>query len=128
MKIKDDPEVNKTLPRYMNNAKLKAAEVQQPLTLEQFEEMQRIIEDPIYFIENYCMIVSIDHGYVPFKMYKYQRELIKLIDSERKTIALYPRQSGKCVKVSTNLRLRNKKTGEIVNTTIGEFYETAKNS
>jgi ABC-type cobalamin/Fe3+-siderophores transport system ATPase subunit len=34
--------------------------------------------------------------------------------------------SGKCVDINTNIRLRNKKTGEIIETTIGEFYEIQK--
>ena len=31
--------------------------------------------------------------------------------------------SGKCFCINTKIRLRNKKTGEIIETTVGEFYE-----
>jgi len=34
--------------------------------------------------------------------------------------------SGKCFCINTKIRLRNKKTGEIIETTIGEFYEIQK--
>ena len=34
--------------------------------------------------------------------------------------------NGKCFGINTNIILRNKKTGEIIETTIGEFYEIQK--
>lgn len=34
--------------------------------------------------------------------------------------------AGKCVCINTKIRLRNKKTGEIIETTVGEFYESQK--
>lgn len=30
--------------------------------------------------------------------------------------------AGKCVDINTKIKLRNKKTGEIIETTIGDFY------
>jgi hypothetical protein len=33
---------------------------------------------------------------------------------------------GKCFCINTKVTLRNKKTGEIIETTIGEFYEIQK--
>jgi hypothetical protein len=34
--------------------------------------------------------------------------------------------SGKCVYINTPIRVRNSKTGDIFQTTIGEFYESQK--
>lgn len=34
--------------------------------------------------------------------------------------------SGKCVGLNTVIKIRNKNTGEIIETTIGEFYESQK--
>jgi predicted ATPase len=34
--------------------------------------------------------------------------------------------NGKCFGINTNIILRNKKTGEIIETTIGEFYDSQK--
>lgn len=34
--------------------------------------------------------------------------------------------AGKCFCINTKVRLRNKKTGEIIETTVGEFYESQK--
>lgn len=33
---------------------------------------------------------------------------------------------GKCVNFDTKIKLRNKKTGEIIEMTIGDFYESQK--
>lgn len=33
---------------------------------------------------------------------------------------------GKCVYINTPIRVRNSKTGEIFNTTVGEFYASQK--
>lgn len=32
--------------------------------------------------------------------------------------------AGKCVDINTKIKLRNKKTGEIIETTIGDFYDS----
>lgn len=93
--IADIPELVNDVPRYMNNVKLKAAGAELPLTQEQLVEMGKIFADPIYFIERYCQIVSIDHGYIKFKLYDYQKKLIRLIHNNRQVIAKFPRQSGK---------------------------------
>ena len=124
--IADDPVMIEGLPRYLNNAKLKAAGAPMNLTMAQLQEMQMIIKDPIYFIERYCMIISVDDGYIPFKMYEYQRDMIRLLNGERKIIALLPRQSGKCQEFKTRITLRNKKTGEVMVRQVGEFYESVK--
>ena len=34
--------------------------------------------------------------------------------------------NGKCVDMNTQISLRNKKTGKIIETTIGEFYDSQK--
>ena len=53
------------------------------------------MDDPQYFIENYIMIVSLDEGLVPFKMYDFQKEMIGTFHNNRFTICKLPRQSGK---------------------------------
>lgn len=93
--IKDIPELIKDVPRYKNNTKLKAAGAAMDLTLDQMMEMEKVFSDPIYFIERYCMIVHVDYGYVPFKLYPYQKKLITMIHENRQVIAKFPRQSGK---------------------------------
>ena len=84
---------------YNNNKHLKAAGVKIPFTEEQVAEYMKCAEDPLYFIENYAKIVSLDHGVVPFKMFDYQKDLIRSIHENRNVIGLWPRQFGKSTSV-----------------------------
>lgn len=83
------------LPVYNNNPHLKAAGVQLQFTEEQVSEYLKCAEDPLYFIENYAKVVSLDKGIVPFTPYPYQRRIIKSIHENRNTIVKLFRQSGK---------------------------------
>jgi hypothetical protein len=80
---------------YNSNQNLKAAGVQIQFVPEQIEEYLKCARDPIYFIENYCMIVSLDHGLVPFKLYECQIEKVKVIHENRRVILMEGRQQGK---------------------------------
>jgi hypothetical protein len=80
---------------YNSNQLLKAANVKIPFTQEQVQEYLKCAKDPIYFIENYCKIVSLDHGLIPFKLYDCQREKVKIIHENRKVILMEGRQQGK---------------------------------
>lgn len=84
---------------YNNNKHLKAAGVKIPFTEHQVSEYMKCAEDPLYFIENYAKIVSLDHGVVPFKMFDYQKDLILAIHKNRNVIGLWPRQFGKSTSV-----------------------------
>ena len=46
-------------------------------------------------MEKYIQIVSLDEGLVPFKMYDFQKKIVKTIHNNRFTICKLPRQSGK---------------------------------
>jgi hypothetical protein len=80
---------------YNANQQLKAAGVKIPFTEEQVTEWMKCKDDPIYFIDNYCKIISLDHGLVPFKLYECQREKVKIIHENRKVILMEGRQQGK---------------------------------
>ena len=58
-----------TTKQYLGNVNLKAAGVQLNFTESQIEEYMKCASDPIYFIESYCKIVTLDHGLQPFKLY-----------------------------------------------------------
>jgi hypothetical protein len=51
--------------------------------------------DPIYFAENYMKIVNVDEGLVPFKMYDYQKTMMRSMAFNRNTIITTARQIGK---------------------------------
>jgi hypothetical protein len=80
---------------YNANVNLKAAGVKIQFTPEQVQEYLKCAADPIYFIENYCKIVSLDHGLIPFKLYECQVEKVKIIHNNRKVILMEGRQQGK---------------------------------
>jgi hypothetical protein len=80
---------------YNANPNLKKANVQQEWTKEQVEEFSLCMKDPIYFIENYVRIISLDEGLVPFDLYDFQKEMVGTFHNNRFTICKLPRQSGK---------------------------------
>jgi hypothetical protein len=81
--------------KYLGNAQLKAAGVALQFTKEQVEEYLKCSSDPIYFIETYCKIVTLDHGLQPFKLYECQKNKVNVIHTNRKVILMEGRQQGK---------------------------------
>jgi len=84
-----------TAKSYLGNSLLKASNVPLNFTKEQIEEYVKCADDPIYFIENYCKIVTLDHGLQAFKLYECQKNKVKVIHENRKVILMEGRQQGK---------------------------------
>jgi hypothetical protein len=80
---------------YLGNPNLKKVNTPQEFTKEQIIEFQKCADDPLYFMEKYIKIVSLDEGLVPFKMYDFQKNIVRTIHDNRFTICKLPRQSGK---------------------------------
>jgi len=80
---------------YLGNPNLKRANVSQEWTKKEVEEYSKCMKDPLYFIQTYIRIVSLDEGLVPFKLYDFQKEMVGTFHSNRFTICKLPRQSGK---------------------------------
>ena len=80
---------------YLGNPNLKKANVAQEWTEEEIKEYAKCMKDPIYFIQEYIRIVSLDEGLVSFKMYDFQKEMVGTFHNNRFTICKLPRQSGK---------------------------------
>lgn len=80
---------------YNGNAYLKRAGVEISYTEEQVLELAKCADDPVYFIDNYCYIVTLDYGLQPFKLYECQKKKIRLIHENRKVILMEGRQQGK---------------------------------
>ena len=57
---------------YLGNPNLKKVNTPVEFTKENIIEYKKCEEDPIYFMENYMKIVSLDEGLVPFKMFDFQ--------------------------------------------------------
>lgn len=113
---------------YLGNPLLKAAGVPMDFTQEQIEEYARCAKDPVYFVENYVKIVSLDRGLIPFEVWPFQKKMIRTFHNERLVIVKCGRQSGKCVTANVNVTVRNKKTGKIFKRHIGNFFEKIKNN
>jgi len=84
-------------PSYNGNSRLKQLGYSIDYEAWQLEEILRCQEDPIYFIETYCKIVSLDHGLVPFKLYECQKNKVLTILNNRKVILMEGRQQGKTI-------------------------------
>jgi len=90
----------KNSKNYLGNPNLKATDVKIDWTKEQLEEYAKCSRDPIYFIQKYVKIVSLDKGLVPFELYDFQEEMVRTIHTNRFVIAKLPRQSGKSTTVT----------------------------
>lgn len=111
---------------YNGNPNLKKPGVQIEWTPERLAEIAKCAKDPIYFAEQYIKIVTTDHGLVPIKLYDYQKDIANSITTGRTVVAVTSRQAGKCIHRDTKIKLRNKRTGEINEISIGSFYENLK--
>ena len=80
---------------YLGNPNLKKTNVSIQWTNENVQEFLKCKADPIYFVENYIQIVSLDEGLVPFKMYPFQEKLVRNFHENRFNICKMPRQTGK---------------------------------
>jgi hypothetical protein len=80
---------------YLGNPNLKRVNVPQEFSEENIREYNKCSKDPLYFIQNFVKIVSLDHGLVPFDMYGFQRDMVNSMHNNRFTIHKLPRQSGK---------------------------------
>ena len=88
---------------YLGNPLLKKANVPHNWTKKQIAEYIKCREDPVYFAVNYVKIVSVDEGLIPFRMYDFQKELVKKFHENRFNIAKLPRQTGKSTVVVSYL-------------------------
>jgi hypothetical protein len=88
---------------YLGNPLLKKANVAHDWTKEEIKEYLKCKEDPVYFALNYVKIVQVDEGLIPFRMYDFQKELVKKFHENRFNIAKLPRQTGKSTVVVSYL-------------------------
>lgn len=108
---------------YNGNQLIKSSGVVVNYTQQQLEEYIKCASDPIYFISNYCKVISLDRGIVNFELYDYQKKLIRAYNDNRFVISMMGRQNGKCCIKTTLLKVRNKHTGEIKEMTAEEFHQ-----
>ena len=82
---------------YHGNPNLKPLAYQHDFTKEEIKEYMKCKEDPVYFIENYVKIITLDQGLQPFKLYDCQKEKVDVIMNNRRVVLMEGRQQGKTV-------------------------------
>ena len=82
---------------YLGNPNLKKANTKIEFTEDDVREFLKCKEDPVYFAKKYIKIISLDEGLIPFNLYDYQEKMFKTFNSNRFSIVLACRQSGKSI-------------------------------
>ncbi len=82
---------------YLGNPNVKRDGVLQEWTSDLLKEYKRCMDDPVYFSETYCKVISLDKGLVPFKLYPYQKNMFRQFEENRFNVILACRQSGKSI-------------------------------
>ena len=80
---------------YNGNPLLKKSRKQINWTPEMLQEWLKCAQDPIYFAEKYIKIVHVDHGFIPIRLYDYQKEIIEKLTNNRRVTVVTSRQAGK---------------------------------
>ena len=89
--------------QYLGNPNLKKANTAVEFTKDDIKEYHKCAQDPLYFIENYLQIVSLDEVLVPIEMYDFQRGMVSTMHDNRFSIFKLPRQSGKSTTIISYL-------------------------
>ena len=79
---------------YLGNPNLKKVNTPVEFTKDEILEYQKCSADPLYFMENYVRIVSLDEGLIPFKMYDFQKKIVRTIHDNRFTICKFYKIMG----------------------------------
>jgi len=82
---------------YLGNPNIKKDGIVQNWTKDQIREYAKCMKSPVYFVEKYAKIISLDKGLVPFELYPYQAKMFKQFDTNRFNVVLACRQSGKSI-------------------------------
>lgn len=111
---------------FLGNASLRKKGEKIEYTQEMIDEIIKCKTDIVYFAENYFYIVTGKKGKSKIELYDWQKKVLKAFvdtpNDKRHCIVKIARQSGKCFLADTKVKIRNKKTGEVKEITVGEFY------
>lgn len=116
----------KSSPFLQNNIELRKPNLTYLYTNEELMELKRCSKDPIYFADKYGKLFT-ENGYQHIKVRDYQQGLLEGMYEHKKCILMCSRQLGKCFLGDSKIKIRNKKTGEIIETRADEFFEKIKN-
>lgn len=113
--IDDVDDEFKKLNCYNGEIKIMNRGVEFPYTQDHIDEVEKCYDDIIYFIVNYCKVITMGDGLQLLKLYQYQKNAIKVIHENRFSIFKFARQMGKSLNYNTFLPTPNgfKTMGEI---------------
>jgi len=89
---------------------------------EQLKHLINCADSPLYFAENFFYVQTTQKGRQLLSLYPFQKVFLNNLSKYKYNIGLLARQMGKCLHSDSRINVRNKKTGEVFNITIGEFY------
>ncbi len=94
--------MTRTTEGYRGNQLIKRHNTKLEFTVDQALEWAKCKADPIYFIETYMKIVS--QGQLSsFKLWDYQKEIIRSFQNHRDTIIVTSRQAGKALPLNAKI-------------------------
>ena len=96
-------------PFYENNVKLLKGDLVFKRTDEEIKEWLKCKNDIIYFAATYCKLMT-PEGIKNITLRDYQEKYLNHVSENQLSIYLSCRQSGKCVDMSTHVKLRFKDT------------------
>lgn len=79
-----------------------------------------------YFMKNHFYIQHPTQGKLLYTPYGYQERLIEVYHCYRKSVSLMSRQTGKCLRYSTMINIRNNHTNLEYELPIGIYHEYIK--
>ena len=82
---------------YLGNPNIKRDGVEQSWAADDIREYAKCMKDPVYFARKYLKVISLDEGLVDFDLYQYQENMFEHFDTNRFSIVLACRQSGKSI-------------------------------
>lgn len=80
---------------YLGNPNLKKPRQSIGWSEDQVKEWVKCAHDPVYFAEKYVQVVHVDHGFIPIRLYDYQKEIVEKITKNRRLAVCTSRQAGK---------------------------------
>jgi hypothetical protein len=90
---------------------IKKANIETEFTQENVADLLRCRTDPVYFMEKFMFVQHPKFGKMPFKLYEYQRKLVRHFHDNRFSIGMLGRQQGKCFTRQTSINTILKPTG-----------------
>ena len=82
---------------YLGNPHVKKDGVEEDWEPSKVQEYAKCMSNPVHFAKNHVKIINLNDGLVPFELYPYQEEMFEHFRSNRFSVLLACRQSGKSI-------------------------------